>query len=536
MGTRLRDVLTGGGLRRIRISTRLLALVLAAVVGMGTIAVIGALQVRQTIEAEQRNKAQSAVEAVLGVVAFYGEQEATGALTREQAQAQARSALSGLRYSGTEYFWINDMNPTMVMHPIKPEMDGTDLTGNTDPTGKALFVEMVQVVERDGSGFVEYMWPKPDEEEPQAKISFVAGYEPWGWVVGSGIYVTDLNGAFLDHLLSLALWATPVVLVIALISLLVSRSVTRPLRRMTDVLAAGELHERLDVGAGRNELDQLAGALNTTLDRVSDVVDEVAEASRLLDGAAKSLSSTGATIAGAAGRSTGQADAVTAAAKDVSCSIDAVATGAEEMGASIREIAHNAAEAARVAGSAVTAAESANQTVARLGESSVEIGNVVKVITSIAEQTNLLALNATIEAARAGEAGKGFAVVANEVKELAQETAKATEDIARRVEAIQADTDSAVGAIGGVTSVIAQINDYQTTIASAVEEQTATTNEMSRAIGEAAQSGRSIAETVAEVARAAQETHSGVAAMQTATGDLVRMSEGLQRSVDTFQR
>ncbi|WP_209307504.1 methyl-accepting chemotaxis protein [Geodermatophilus sp. DF01_2] len=509
-----------------RISTRLLVLVLAATIGMAAIAVIGALNVRSTIEEEQRNKARAAVEAALGVVAYYGELEAGGQITEAEAQAAAMTVIGQLRYAGEEYFWINDMQPAMVMHPIRPELDGTNLRQNEDPTGKKLFVEMVEVVERDGSGFVEYMWPKPGEEDPQPKISFVAGYEPWEWVLGSGIYVADLDGAFRAELLDMALWALPVLAAIVALSLLVSRSITRPLRDMTDVFSSGDLRRRFDVPDSRNELDRLGGALNGTLDRVSAVVGEVGNASQLLESAARTLSATGETIADTAERSTEQAQSVTTAAAEVSSGIEAVAAGAEQMGASIKEIAHNAAEAARVAGSAVTAAEDANGTVARLGESSVEIGNVVKVITSIAEQTNLLALNATIEAARAGEAGKGFAVVANEVKELAQETAKATEDIAQRVEAIQGDTASAVQAIAGVTTVIAQINDYQTTIASAVEEQTATTNEMSR----------SIATTVAEVAHGAQQTHAGVGDMQTAATELVRMSHELQQAVAAFQR
>jgi methyl-accepting chemotaxis protein len=205
------------------------------------------------------------------------------------------------------------------------------------------------------------------------------------------------------------------------------------------------------------------------------------------------------------------------------------------MGASIREIAQNASEAAQVASAAVATAETTNQAVSRLGESSTEIGNVVKAITSIAEQTNLLALNATIEAARAGEAGKGFAVVANEVKELAQETARATEDISRRVEAIQTDTAGAVDAIGEISKIISRINDYQLTIASAVEEQTATTNEMTRSVGEAAGGSAEIALNLSGVATATRAANASVLEAQRASAELAATSERMRELVRRFQ-
>jgi methyl-accepting chemotaxis protein len=204
-----------------------------------------------------------------------------------------------------------------------------------------------------------------------------------------------------------------------------------------------------------------------------------------------------------------QAGVVSAAAEQVSKNVQTVATGTEEMSASIKEIAKNAQDAAKVAATAVNTAETANATVSKLGESSAEIGKVIKVITSIAQQTNLLALNATIEAARAGEAGKGFAVVANEVKELAKETAKATEDISQKIEAIQGDTKRAVIAITEISTVINKINDYQNTIASAVEEQTATTNEITRNVAEAAKGSKEIAQNITGVAQAAKSTTAG---------------------------
>jgi methyl-accepting chemotaxis protein len=205
------------------------------------------------------------------------------------------------------------------------------------------------------------------------------------------------------------------------------------------------------------------------------------------------------------------------------------------MTASIKEIAKNATEAAQVADSAAKVAETTNATVAKLGESSTEIGNVIKVITSIAEQTNLLALNATIEAARAGEAGKGFAVVANEVKELAKETAKATEDIGRKVEAIQDDAKGAVETIGQITGVIKRINDIQNTIASAVEEQTATTNEIARNISEGARGSSEIAQNIVGVAQAAKGTEESAGASQQAALELAKMATTLRQLVERFK-
>lgn len=255
---------------------------------------------------------------------------------------------------------------------------------------------------------------------------------------------------------------------------------------------------------------------------------EVAKISEGLANASSGLTATSQQMSASAQETSAQANRVSASAHQVSANLQTVATGSEEMSASIREIAKNAHESARVANGAVKATEETNAIVSKLGDSSEEIGQVIKVITSIAQQTNLLALNATIEAARAGEAGKGFAVVANEVKELAKQTAKATEDISRKIEAIQDDTKNAVAAIGEISGVIKHVNDISNTIATAVEEQNATTNEMARNVGEAAKGSGEITSNVAGVAEAAQSTTQGANDCLKAAQSLTKMSVDLR--------
>jgi methyl-accepting chemotaxis protein len=328
-----------------------------------------------------------------------------------------------------------------------------------------------------------------------------------------------------------------VMAVVVLLTVSMLLSLTRPMKEVTDLtqqFAGGDLTGRVEV-TSRDEMGQMAGSLNAALGRLGEAMRTLGENSQALSTAAEELTAVSEEMATSAHQTSGQAVMASTAADQVSQNVQTVATGVEEMTASIRDIARNAHQAAKVATEAVQVAETTNQTIAKLSQSSGEISNVVKVITSIAEQTKLLALNATIEAARAGDAGRGFVVVANEVKELARATGKATEEIAGRITAIQSDAAEAVSAIGQIGAIVNQIYDSQNAIASAVEEQTATTNEIAHSISDAARASAEIASNTSGVANVAERTSAGAASTKQAAAELARMADQLRSLVGQFR-
>jgi len=312
------------------------------------------------------------------------------------------------------------------------------------------------------------------------------------------------------------------------------RSKVENILEVVNAASHGDLTRDLKI-KGTDAVGQMSEGLSTFFGNLRGSIGNIAEMAQTLASSSRELTAVSQQMASNSEETAAQANVASAAAEQVSTNVNTVATAAEEMGASIREIAKSAHEAAKVATTAVRVAETTNATVAKLGESSAEIGNVIKVITSIAQQTNLLALNATIEAARAGEAGKGFAVVANEVKELAKQTANATQDISQKIEAIQGDTKGAVEAIAQIGKIINQINDIQNTIASAVEEQTATTGEISRNVAEAAKGSSEIAQNITGVAQAARSTTEGASNTKSSADELSKIAGDLQKLVGQFK-
>ncbi|MEZ5786049.1 MAG: methyl-accepting chemotaxis protein [Xanthobacteraceae bacterium] len=543
----------------------LLALVFVGFVGATFLATYEA---QSGLETQKQGELRHLTELALSIIKEEHAATQQSGVSTAEAQKQAMARIAALRYGADDYFWINDMHPRMVMHPMKPELDGKDLSEAKDPSGKRLFVEFANTVKKDGAGFVSYEWPKPGADKPQPKLSYVAGFAPWGWVVGTGVYIDDLQ-AQVWAMASRALIITGIILLVTgALAFFVVRRMASALRAMTAAMgriAAGDYAVAIP-GIGRSdEIGEMAAAVDVfkvngmekeRLQAEQKAAEQRAASERktLMNRIASefeaavgrivgTVSSTSTELEAAAGTLTANAETtqnlsgvVATASEEASTNVQAVASASNELTASVDEISRQVTDSSKIANEAVTQASRTDARMTELSQAASRIGDVVKLITAIAEQTNLLALNATIEAARAGEAGKGFAVVAQEVKALAAQTAKATDEIGTQISGMQAATQDSVTAIKEIGGTIGHIAEIAATIAAAVEEQGAATQEIARNIQQAAQGTTEVASNIAEVNRGAGETGSAATQVLSSAQELAKESNRLEVEVEKFLR
>jgi methyl-accepting chemotaxis protein len=549
-----------------RISFRLALIIGISLAGMLVMGPIALYTMRAQMMTDRQAKTQQMIDIGYGILAHYQKLESDGKMSKADAQAAAMNEIRSLRYDKVEYFWINDMSPKMIMHPIKPELDGKDLGEMKDPSGNRLFIGFVDVVKSQGAGFYSYLWPKPGFEQPVSKISYVKGFAPWGWIIGTGIYLDDVDAIFRQNAMMFGVMALIVFAVVLLASIIISRSVAKPLHVITDLtgrLAAGDQAFEVPYTARKDEIGGLAKALSVFKDNagamakmhaeqaemkqqadaekrrtmmefagkfeasVQAVVREVIADAGDMRQASQSMSQT-------EGSASDRSKVVANACQEASENVQTVASAAEELSASIAEIGQRVTQAAQVADKAAGDGQRTNRAVEGLAAAADKIGEVINLINNIASQTNLLALNATIEAARAGEAGKGFAVVASEVKSLASQTAKATEEISAQITAIQTETKQVVENIQGICATILQVNEISSSIAAAVAEQGAATQEIAGSVQRAASGTNQVTQNITSVTTATTQTGEVAQVVLQSSEKLAGKLQVLQREVSEF--
>jgi methyl-accepting chemotaxis protein len=545
---------------------------LALLLGMSTAALVVTLALagsflHQRMMDDRITLLHSMVDAVHALATSLEAEVQKGTFTREEAIDRLRNVLHVIKYDhGNGYFSVTQFDGINLIHGAIQKQENTQIGNLVDKNGVSIVREQIRVAKTLGEGLVSYYFVKPGSTEPVPKILYVKAFAPWEVLINNGAYVDDIEADFRSVLIRLGLVTLAIIVVVALIALLVSRnisgalgSLTTKMQKLADGDLAVEITEAVQSGeigamgktvevfknnalamrqmqAEQEELKSRAehekkAALVALADnfetRVRGIVDVLSSAATKMQSTARSMSDT-------ADSTRQQSLAVASGANLATANVQTVAAASEELSASIGEIGRQVGQAATVSRKAADEGERTNATVAGLAEAAQKVGEVVKLINDIASQTNLLALNATIEAARAGDAGKGFAVVASEVKSLANQTAKATDEIRAQIAAIQSETNAAVDAIRNISKTILEVNEISASIGAAVEEQTAATQEITRNVQQAASGTQEVSRNIDGVSKAVEKSGSTATEVLAAADDLAEQSQALRREVDQF--
>ncbi len=494
--------------RRLPVGTRLLLLVSAALLGIAALTAVFLVTERALIQQERENAVRQTVEAAHGIVTYFENQARQGQLSTEAAKQHALASVQGLRYSGKEYFWVQDSAGVMLMHPIQAKLNGTNMAGYKDPDGKLFFQEMMDVVRANGAGFVSYQWPKPGSDTPQPKLSYVKGVGSWNWIIGSGVYIDNINTTIMQRAIGFASGAVVLMLALFALGWAISRGILRQLggepdyaTALTQRIASGDLATRIDIAyAGEHNL---LNALQAMRDQLASVVQRVREGADDLANASARIADGNQDLAH---RTDGQASA-----------LEETAASMKQLSATVQHNVEGVVRATQLATDARSVAARGGEEVSRMvetmqsiHESSSRISDIIGVIDGIAFQTNILALNAAVEAARAGEQGRGFAVVAGEVRTLAQRSAAAAKEIkdlinqsVASVEQGSQQVEQAGEAMDRIVSGVREVSALITEISSSAGEQREGIGQINHSVGALDQMTQQNAALVEEAAAAA---------------------------------
>jgi methyl-accepting chemotaxis protein len=554
-------------LDRLKIRMKLVLLLALSGLALAAAITMSAALLHQRMIDDRIAKLRAVTEVVHGMGMALEDEILAGKITHEAAVVRFRDNIHKMKYDGGEdYVFVLDMNGISIANAGDTSHEGESRLENKDPTGKMIIREMIELMKRANEGTVDYYFVKPGGQEPLPKITFVKKFAPWNAFIATGVYTGDIAAEYRSVLARLAGVGLVIMLAVAAIAWLINRNIAVSLislKAKMERLAQGDLSVELGETARGDEVGDMARAVRVFKDnaqsmqrleteraemkeraeaekrqgladlaasfeeRVRSIVDAVSKAASEMLATARSLSSS-------AEGTRQQALAVASGATQATTNVQTVAAAAEELSSSIAEIGRQVVQAANTAKMAADQGQKTNASVASLAEAAQRIGEVVSLINDIASQTNLLALNATIEAARAGEAGKGFAVVASEVKSLATQTAKATDDIRAQIVSIQGETHNAVAAIRSISETILAVNEISSSIASAVEEQTAATQEITRNVQQAAGGTRDVSKNITGVSEAVDKAGNAAAAVTHAADGLAAQAGALRHEVDQF--